>query len=178
MGNGDYLKPTIIRKDYARARARISLKESGVVRPPTNLERICNEIGVQVHYHCTEGMEDSFMFLHHSVYHIVIAISGYQTRDRWSLAHELGHILLGHCNLYKVDTLDKDFLTEAERYILDREADIFAEELLMPIQWVEKHRDSSINQLRKVFNVSKEAITIRINNLPYVSKESAYSGKI
>lgn len=165
MESSRNLKPTVIRKDYARAKARIILKETGIIRPPTNLEQICDQLGLKIHYHCTDGLEDSFMFLHRSTYHIVIAISGYQARDRWSLSHELGHIVLGHCHLYSVDTLEKDVLTDSERYILDREADIFAEELLMPIPWMENHKSSSINQLKKVFGVSKEAITIRRDNM-------------
>jgi Zn-dependent peptidase ImmA (M78 family) len=48
---------------------------------------------------------------------------------------------------------------------LDREADIFAEELLMPMPWMDNHKSSSINQLEKVFRVSKEVINIRYNNL-------------
>ena len=61
--------------------------------------------------------------------------------------------------------MHKDILTDSERYILDREADIFAEELLMPMPWMDNHKSSSINQLEKVFRVSKEVINIRYNNL-------------
>jgi Zn-dependent peptidase ImmA (M78 family) len=104
-------------------------------------------------------------YLDRSIYNLVIAISGNQARDRWSLAHELGHVVLGHCQIYSVDTLSKDVLTDAERYILDRECDIFAEEILMPLAWMEKHKHSSIDQLKKVFGVSKEAVAIRHDNL-------------
>jgi Zn-dependent peptidase ImmA (M78 family) len=159
------MKPTTIRRDYARAKARMVLNECGISRPPTDLEQICSKLGVKIHYHCTDGLKDSFMYLDRSIYNLVIAISGNQARDRWSLAHELGHVVLGHCQIYSVDTLRKDVLTDAERYILDRECDIFAEEILMPLAWMEKHKHSSIDQLKKVFGVSREAITIRYENL-------------
>lgn len=141
------------------------LKEAGVTRPPTNLEQICDHLDVQIHYYYTDGLEDSFVFLHCSVYHVVIAISGCEALDRWCIAQKLGNIVLGHCHLYTVDTMHEDILTDSEGYILDREADIFAEELLMPVPWMENHKSSSINQLKKVFGVSKEAINIRYNNL-------------
>jgi hypothetical protein len=159
------VRPAVIRKDYARAKARMILKEAGVTRPPTNLEQICDHLDVQIHYHYTDGLEDSFVFLHCSVYHIVISISGREALDRWCIAHMLGNIVLGHCHLYTSDTIHKDILTDSERYILDREADIFAEELLMPMPWMDNHKSSSINQLEKVFRVSKEVINIRYNNL-------------
>jgi Zn-dependent peptidase ImmA (M78 family) len=159
------MKPTTIRRDYARAKARMVLNECGISRPPTDLEQICSKLGVKIHYHCTDGLKDSFMYLDRSIYNLVIAISGNQARDRWSLAHELGHVVLGHCQIYSVDTLSKDVLTDAERYILDRECDIFAEEILMPLAWMEKHKHSSIDQLKKVFGVSKEAVAIRHDNL-------------
>jgi hypothetical protein len=88
------MKPTTIRRDYARAKARMVLNECGISRPPTDLEQICSKLGVKIHYHCTDGLKDSFMYLDRSIYNLVIAISGNQARDRWSLAHELGHVVL------------------------------------------------------------------------------------
>lgn len=65
-----------------------------------------------------------------------------------------------------VDTIMYDRLTDRERYILDREADIFTEELLMPAEWIMKYTLKE-TELRELFKVSKEAMSIRLNKLNY-----------
>lgn len=54
-------------------------------------------------------------------------------RLSWTLGHQLGHIVLDHFNTY-----DMANLAPWEEKILNREADIFARELLMPEDWVLK----------------------------------------
>jgi hypothetical protein len=51
-------------------------------------------------------------------------------RLTWTLCHELGHIVLDHFNKY-----DMANLVPWEEKILNREADIFVRELLMPENW-------------------------------------------
>lgn len=48
----------------------------------------------------------------------------------WPYAHELGHIVLGHC------THSLRSISEQQEAVFSREADIFAAELLMPAAWV------------------------------------------
>ena len=101
-------------------------------------------------------------------YKVVVRISGNYGRDRWSLAHELGHIVLNHYELYNVDTIYIDNLNEYERYILDREADIFAEELLMPSDWVSRNQEFCAEELKDVFEVSKEAMAVKLSKIRMV----------
>ena len=54
--------------------------------------------------------------------------------------------------MYPVDTIIYDRLTDRERYILDREADIFTEELLMPAEWIIKYTLKE-TELRELFIV-------------------------
>lgn len=159
------MKPTIIREDFARAKARIILKEQGLLFPPTNLDGIFKSMKIKTHYCLDFNLEESFMFLYKGQYHVVVAPSGYYPRDRWSAAHELGHVVLGHCDLYEVDKLTCNRLSNRERYILDREADTFAEELLMPSKWMRKYKSLKLTELTNIFNVSKEAMTIRLSKI-------------
>lgn len=160
------MRPRTIREGIARAKARYLLREYNISRPPVYPEDLAEQIGIQVRYHCVDDVDFSFSIKKNGEYFIFAYISSNQGRDRWSVAHELGHIVLGHYELYPVDTIMYDRLTDRERYILDREADIFTEELLMPAEWIMKYTLKD-TKLRELFKVSKEAMSIRLSKLNY-----------
>jgi Zn-dependent peptidase ImmA (M78 family) len=86
-------------------------------------------------------------------------------RANFTWAHEAGHIYLEHGRLY-----DCNNLTEYERRILDREADLFAVELLMPRAWMEKFvavpcGSAGLEQAGKLFGVSEPALVRRLAEL-------------
>lgn len=54
-------------------------------------------------------------------------------RVRWTIAHEIGHIVLGHLISFEATALCRGSLTEAEYKVLEREADTFAANLLAPM---------------------------------------------
>lgn len=53
-------------------------------------------------------------------------------RIRWTLAHEIGHIVLGHLTCFEGTSLARSGLTTAEYGVLEVEAHQFAAELLAP----------------------------------------------
>lgn len=53
-------------------------------------------------------------------------------RQRWTLAHELGHIVLGHFVEFDATRLTRAGLSNEEYRVLDQEADAFASEVLAP----------------------------------------------
>lgn len=56
---------------------------------------------------------------------------GYLPRIRFTLAHEIGHVVMGHFIEFEKTSLREE-LTPAEKTVLEREADAFAAELLAP----------------------------------------------
>jgi Zn-dependent peptidase ImmA (M78 family) len=90
-------------------------------------------------------------------------------RRRFTLAHEVGHwvcqVLAGHAA--PVYCRAVDLLPEADR-ALEREANVFAAELLMPEQEVRASWAGSILECAKRFGVSEEAIEWRLYNLGLV----------
>lgn len=87
-------------------------------------------------------------------------------RQRFTLAHELGHYALGHEDAPR-DT-SESFSSRAVDP-KERAANQFAAELLMPSGAVAKLVQSgnfkTVDELAKAFKVSKVAMTYRINNL-------------
>lgn len=77
------------------------------------------------------------------------------TRMWWSLAHEFGHILLGHAE------------NPPTRHVprLDRQADMFAAELLMPLGAIMEVRQQSAEWIAERFGVSLQAAANRLEDL-------------
>jgi hypothetical protein len=59
-------------------------------------------------------------------------VDNYQ-RVRWTMAHELGHIVLGHLVSFDATALSRGSLTEKDYKVLEREADCFAANILAPM---------------------------------------------
>lgn len=80
-------------------------------------------------------------------------------RQRFSVAHELGHILLKHPPDQRS--------TAAEIHINNREADIFAAELLMPTDDLRMmaQKECDPDFLRNRYDVSREALRIKLTSL-------------
>ncbi len=84
------------------------------------------------------------------------------SRDRrlnFTIAHELGHILLDHLSIPDI------LKTDAERDLEDLEANEFAGKLLIPEKTLLQCNFVSIPAVAEFFNVSNTALWIRLNNL-------------
>lgn len=82
-----------------------------------------------------------------------------QARIRWTLAHELGHIILNHFSEFDATSLCGPGLTEEEYGVLDAEANTFASELLCSPAMVGLLPDWARNTdaVSRFFFVSKQA---------------------
>jgi Zn-dependent peptidase ImmA (M78 family) len=101
---------------------------------------------------------------------IVLNATEPPVRRRFTLAHELGHwvcqVLEGHTA--PVYCRVADLAPDADR-TLEREANVFAAELLMPEPAVKASWSGSIDACAVAFGVSDEAMHWRLYNLALVS---------
>lgn len=84
------------------------------------------------------------------MYYIIFNIKHPKVRQRWTVAHELGHIFLYHSEWSR--------LNEAQ-------ANYFAKNLLEPIAVLEDMNALTVESISKVCCVSREAAAIRIKDL-------------
>ncbi len=93
-------------------------------------------------------------------------------RQRFSLAHELGHYLCGHESInHNQVVIEPEKRYQDPGYLMEQEADEFAAELLMPTRLLRKDFvDSSLNitRLAKKYDVSEQAMWIQVVNLELV----------
>lgn len=86
-------------------------------------------------------------------------------RLRFTIAHEIGHVALGH--FYHADDVIMPHMKSNQHNRLDQEANAFATELLMPSDIIKPQLDNGVNidVLRKTFKVSRQCMAIRVKEL-------------
>lgn len=103
--------------------------------------------------------QDGFTLKRNGKY-IVYYKDSYNQRARFTIAHELGHILLGH-----IDNPDS---------VNEYSANIFARDLLMPAIILKKINVISAYEISQLCDVSKAAAEIRLERLQKLSKRNKF----
>lgn len=160
--------------------ARDLLRQHAIERPPIPVEKLASSLGLTV-VHQNMDHELSGMLLRDSGDDAaVIGVNRVHTgtRQRFTIAHELGHFLLHQGRPVIVDPairMRANFRDARSSLATDREeidANQFAAELLMPaamVRWELQQLDDDGDQLEQTlagrFKVSVEAMTYRLINL-------------
>lgn len=156
------------------------LEEHGVTMPPVPVKRLVKSYARLFYFNSNMdpdfAQETGFTVLRNdNKYDVYLNGELVVGRDCFTLAHELGHIMLKHLLFFEPYYLDVNL-----HHYLDREADQFATELLMPANWIKAAcrfttptSSKNIGRLKNIFGVSWQALMIRLDQLslqPY--KES------
>lgn len=90
-------------------------------------------------------------------------------RIRWTIAHEIGHIILGHLTSFEATALCRKGLSETDYKVLEREADTFAVNLLAPMTIIRRlNFIESKDVFTKLCDLSGEASINCIRDLQLV----------
>jgi Zn-dependent peptidase ImmA (M78 family) len=103
----------------------------------------------------------------------VIVVSDIETgdRQRFTIAHELGHLVLRHAETFYIDLASAGVTGEADppgyNWRNERAANTFAASLLMPEDMVRQLWDDNadVSTLANTFRVSRSALTYRLADL-------------
>jgi len=142
----------------------------GIVTP----EIIAKQAGITYNYKNYGDCFDGVLGYDSKGFHIFINIlNKNEAKIRFSFAHELGHYFIDeHRNaLMKGKSLHKSYHQYFRRNIVEKEADLFASNLLMPqcrfLKSIGNKKFSAdmINSLMTEYNVSFTACAIRIINI-------------
>lgn len=163
-------------KSGARAAARELITRFAVRTPPVPVERMARAMKIRVQYAPLDGDLSGMVAMQDDVPVIGINALHHPNRQRFTLAHEIGHLTL-HRNLIEgsvhVDKqiLHRDIMTEAGTDWREIEANAFASELLMPESLLQAQPsaagvafedDEVIASLAAKFRVSEAAIRFRL----------------
>jgi Zn-dependent peptidase ImmA (M78 family) len=162
------------RFDFARRMARQYLRKYRVTAPPVEVELILFEEGVRVETIAYPDETAGESWWETGEAHIAVNRQHPRARQRFTLAHEFGHLAMRH---HQHPTRDLSFLNQRLRDPeaiawdpadpMEVEANQFAAELLMPSALFRKdcERTASARRLAARYEVSEEAASWRIRAL-------------
>jgi Zn-dependent peptidase ImmA (M78 family) len=159
--------------------AKLLLRRFEVTRPPVAVDDIADALGALIVRNNFDGSESGFTLRDGKRIIIGINTRTSRKRQRFSIAHEIGHVIMHPLNPLIVDhsvRMDwRDGVSSLGTNRQEIEANAFAAALLMPqdmvINSVKKHasestsRDDLISELAHIFDVSTEAMGFRLINL-------------
>ncbi len=158
-------------RPYAAAEQLLRL--AGVEGPPVPVKEIAEQVGVPVFEWSFEDEVSAVLVRSQQLIAIGVNKDHPLTRRRFSIAHELGHAVLGHKaeNVY-IELIGADLTPERnpQREDDEREANRLAADLLMPKAWVEKDwkQHNDISKMTKRYGVSEQAMWIRLQQFKVV----------
>ncbi|MDY0204822.1 MAG: ImmA/IrrE family metallo-endopeptidase [Desulfovibrio desulfuricans] len=146
--------------------ASIVLKSYWDYSLPVNPVEIAEKLGLKVYMSDELGRLGGYYDQQEK--EITINENDALSRQRFSVAHEIGHCVLGHGSSPR----DNQAAYNQQNYSKKEfQANIFAAELLMPkdaMQVMVEIRGMKLATLCETFGVSEEAMTIRLRSLGYV----------
>ena len=160
----------------ARKQAQKLIEQFSVKSAPVPVERIAKELGIRVQYAPFDGDLSGMAFVKDGMPIAGVNSLHHPNRQRFTLAHEVGHILL-HRKLIESEvhidkgSLRRDTLASAGVDPVEIAANAFASEFLMPEQLLESvlagrpidlEDDDLIAGLAKRFKVSEAAMRFRL----------------
>lgn len=86
-------------------------------------------------------------------------------RKRFTVAHEIGHIVLGHLESAEVRRLSREALARAPGRAFEQEANDFARNLLAPPAAHEMQAVKNIAKTSAIFGISKACASVRLSAL-------------
>lgn len=169
------------RKDPVQEAAKL-ISDMEITAPAVPVERIARRLKATVRYSPFEDEISGLIHIRENVPIIGVNSLHHPNRQRFTIAHEIGHLILDKDLISHEVHVDKGPLlfrrsgkseSTNEIDIIERDANRFAAELTMPKSFLDAalhhHKDVDDSGLVKIlaqqFKVSEDAMKIRMNNL-------------
>ncbi len=154
---------------FACDKARYVLKKYNIKEVPTNLQIICEGLGLEYVELDDPNELDGALLEMNGIQVAMLNRAKSFIRGRFTLAHELAHIFLEHGkrDFYDAEVareLGED-IPENKKPAKEQEADAFASELLIPTEQLKKYQNElkNLEKVADIFKVSKQAMSIAIS---------------
>ena len=168
----------MIPKSKIRAKVSELLTRFRITEPPVDVEKIAKNLGIRVEFIDFDKDEISGLLVRKGKKTVLgVNRKHSENRQRFTIAHEIGHFLLHKTKPIFVDELALHFRTQISGEGINPEeieANALAAELLMPRQFIEEDvanidvlNEKAIQDLAQKYKVSVEAFVFRLTNLGY-----------
>jgi Zn-dependent peptidase ImmA (M78 family) len=166
------------RPNRAEQAAIALLEKIGLDEPPIDVERIARELDVDIRYETFDGGLSGALY-RDADEQAVLGVNDWhaKVRQRFTIAHELGHLQLHSDELFVDGVLKRDDQSSLAIKSHEIEANSFAAELLMPRKLILAEINDVfatnaapdpkrlIEHLARVFDVSEQAMQFKLVNL-------------
>ena len=153
------------------------LREHKLDVAPVDVKALAETLEVDVAYEDMENAVSAMLLIEDDNANVVVNAGHHEHRQRFSIAHELGHFML-HASEDEHLFVDRYFFrNEASSVGESRkeiEANAYAAAVLMPSKLIEEELSDEpdtelyIDKLAEKFTVSEHAMTIRLIKLGYI----------
>ena len=147
-----------VRYGAIKQRAEALREQFGCDSPPVDVGKVLSSVA-NVHFGPSTDGTDGWTMAKPDCRKFEVYINAHKPRDRrrWTMAHELGHIVMGHFDVPECGRTYDEWK--------EREANTFAEELLIPWVFVKGKGYRSLGDMHRRFQVSVEACAWRLRQL-------------
>lgn len=176
-----------VRRKHIRTLVERLLSSQGVKSAPVEVEKLALALGVEVRYEPADDHLSGFLLRDLKHHGAVIGVNSkhHKNRQRFTIAHELGHFFLHEGERVHVDRADYGFQVKLRNEDSskgideeEKEANLFAAELLMPASFLENDLtkvetldlldEDALKNLADSYRVSTTALTFRLAYLEYI----------
>lgn len=158
----------------ARNAAWQCLLDYNITSLPVNVMQIAKKAGIKVVKNSRVNLlslnESGASFINNKQWYIVYDDTAIRQRCRFTIAHEMGHIFLGH----KIKREQHTQAFDSSKLFAEKEADIFASRLLAPacVIWALKLKSSV--EIAKLCDISITAAEIRADRMKILYERSQF----
>ncbi len=162
-------------RSHIRQTVRNILAELGMVTAPTSVEKVAKGLGISIRYAPLEDELSGMAFIKENTKVIVVNALHHPHRQRFTIAHEIGHHVLHADELATGVHVDKvimrrDVISASGTDDQEIQSNVFASELLMPKHLVislcgtsfDFNDEAALKAWAKQFKVSVTALQYRL----------------
>lgn len=137
------------------------LLNEGVKELPVDIVALCRSMGIRVQYCAPSDDRDGYCAIHFGKPRIFVSGKSAPERQRFTVAHELGHILLGHVGKYELVNREPNSGDNP----IEQAANVFASRLLAPacVLWALDARTPE--QIAALCRISRQAASYRAERM-------------
>lgn len=162
------------RYQNARDAAWKALIDFRVCELPVSLSMICKDLGITIldnkNANELQPGENGIAVMQKDKWYIIFDGTDIYGKQRFTIAHELGHVLMGHEMKNGYYTRRDNIVKPAD----ETEADIFASRLLAPACVLWGINAYTAEQISKVCSISHAAATIRAERMEVLRKRGKF----
>ena len=146
------------------------LLREGITELPVQVGALCRSMGIGLKYFTPFDDNDGYSTIIDGRGLIFVSDRCIQTRQRFTAAHELGHILLGHVGKYQLVNREPS----SKDNTIEQEANVFASRLLAPacVLWALNARTPE--EIAALCQISYQAATYRAERMELLYKRNKF----